>query len=478
MARPTPDSLTGSAPAVAPPAIAASGIGKCYHIYDRPQDRLKQIAMLDRVRFHRDFWALRNVHLEVARGETVGIVGSNGSGKSTLLQIIAGTTPPTEGEAVTRGRITAMLELGTGFNPEFTGRENAMLNGAVHGIGSSAMRARMADIEAFANIGAFIDQPIKTYSSGMVARLAFAVAINTDPDILIIDEILSVGDERFQRKCFTFIDRFKAAGGTILFVSHSAQSVLELCDRAVLLDRGEVVTTGTPKTVIDTYHRRLFGADGGDTDAADGRAAAAERADAGGASRTVPGGRVIGTFHRPRPGGDARPYLDDSLADETGTYYDSNGARIEAPAIRTPAGEPVNVLVRGDEYVFGYRVAFERAARNVRFTMLVRSTNGVELAGLRSHPDGAGLAHVAAGSVLDVAFRFRASFLPGVYFLNAGVVAMQDGEATFLHRGIDVAAFRIRPEKVSELGGHVDISTDGHCTVTDVTPDRAAKAPR
>ena len=239
-------------------AIRVDGLGKCYEIYNRPQDRLKQ-SIIPRIRalvgrvpkyYYREFWALRNVSFEVGRGETVGIIGRNGSGKSTLLQIICGTLTPSTGLVETRGRVAALLELGAGFNPEFTGRENVYMNATVLGLTKEEIDARFDDISAFADIGDFIEQPVKHYSSGMYARLAFAVAINVDPDILVVDEALAVGDEPFQRKCFARINKIKSDGATVLFVSHSGGTIINLCDRAILLNRGERLFTGLPKRAV------------------------------------------------------------------------------------------------------------------------------------------------------------------------------------------------------------------------------------
>jgi len=208
--------------------------------------------------FHREFWALKDVSLDIKKGESVGIVGRNGSGKSTLLQVICGTLAPTGGSVENCGRVAALLELGSGFNPEFTGRENVYVNAAVFGLGEEEVDARFGDIAAFADIGEFIEQPVKTYSSGMVVRLAFAVAINADPEILIVDEALSVGDELFQRKCFSRIEAIRKNGATILFVSHSGNAIVELCDRAVLLDAGEKLAIGEPKHIVGHYQKLLY----------------------------------------------------------------------------------------------------------------------------------------------------------------------------------------------------------------------------
>jgi ABC-type polysaccharide/polyol phosphate transport system ATPase subunit len=239
-------------------AIAVRGLGKAYRIYDRPADRLKQM-FLRRRRYYREFWALRNVTFDVRRGETVGIIGRNGAGKSTLLQIISGTVAATEGEAIAHGRVAALLALGAGFNLEFTGRENVFVNAAVLGLTETEIRDRLDDIIAFADIGRFIDQPVRTYSSGMYARLAFAVAIHVNPDVLIVDEILAVGDAAFQRKCIQKFYQIRDGGCTILFVSHDPYQVKSVCQRALYLRDGEPLMFGPAADVIDRYTRDTEG---------------------------------------------------------------------------------------------------------------------------------------------------------------------------------------------------------------------------
>lgn len=239
-------------------AVSINNISKVYQIYASPLDRLKQSLWRGRKQFYREFWALRDVSFKVHKGEMVGIIGRNGSGKSTLLQIIAGTITPTSGKVNVKGRVAALLELGSGFNPEFTGRENVYLNGAILGISREEMERRFNDIAAFADIGEFIDQPVKSYSSGMYVRLAFAVAISVDPDVLIIDEALAVGDGRFQLKCFERIKALKEAGTTILFVSHDMQSIRQFCDVAVLFDKGILLEFGVPNVIVNHYTRILF----------------------------------------------------------------------------------------------------------------------------------------------------------------------------------------------------------------------------
>jgi ABC-type polysaccharide/polyol phosphate transport system ATPase subunit len=242
-------------------AITVTNLSKVYKLYDNPVDRLKESIHPFRKKYSRDFYALKDVSFQVEKGSTLGIVGKNGSGKSTLLKIVTGVLTPTAGNLVISGKISALLELGAGFNPDLTGIENVYLNGTLHGFTRDAVAARLPEILAFADIGDFVHQPIKMYSSGMMVRLAFAAAINIDPDILIVDEALAVGDAKFQRKCYAKFENFKKTGKTVLFVSHSSETIKQFCDRAILLDEGVMVAQGEPDAITKIYFKRLFGED-------------------------------------------------------------------------------------------------------------------------------------------------------------------------------------------------------------------------
>ena len=238
-------------------AISLNDVSKCYKRYSHPVDRLKELLLPGKSHAE-NFWALQNINLKVAKGETLGIIGQNGSGKSTLLQIIAGTLKPTTGEVWVNGRVSALLELGSGFNPEFTGRQNVFFNGQILGLSREEVEAKFDQIAAFAEIGDFIEQPIKSYSSGMFVRLAFAVAVSVNPEILIVDEALSVGDIYFQQKCFERIRELKQLGTTLLFVSHDSGAVYKLCRRAILMELGKVVLDEKPRQVLDLYEAKLL----------------------------------------------------------------------------------------------------------------------------------------------------------------------------------------------------------------------------
>ncbi len=439
-------------------AISVQNLSKCFQIYDNPRDRLKQFVLPRMQRepkqYFREFWALKDVSFEIKKGETVGIVGRNGSGKSTLLQLICGTLNPTGGSVQTNGRIAALLELGSGFNPEFTGRENVYMNAAVLGLSKSEVDARFDDIAAFAEIGQFIEQPVKTYSSGMTVRLAFSIAINVDPEILIVDEALSVGDELFQRKCFSRIEAIRANGATILFVSHSGGTIVELCDRAVLIDSGEKLAEGLPKKIIGRYQKLLYAP-------ADKRNVIREQirfldkpaVESISIVNDISHNELASIKHTQLP----EETFDPNLKPSSTIEYESHGAYIEAPELLTLAGEQVNNLVRGKTYRYTYTVRFAINASNVRFGMLIKTTSGIELGGgVSASSVRDSLAYVEAGDIYHVEFRFCCALNQSVYFLNAGVQGDINGSETYLHRLIDIAMFRVLPDSGSLATGVVD----------------------
>lgn len=458
-------------------AIKVENLSKCFHIYDQPRDRLKQMILprlqhatgMQPKQYFREFWALKDVSFEVKKGETVGIIGRNGSGKSTLLQMICGTLNPTSGSIQTDGRIAALLELGSGFNPEFTGRENVYLNAAVLGLTKEETDQRFDEIADFAEIGDFIEQPVKTYSSGMLVRLAFAVAINVNPQILVVDEALSVGDELFQRKCFSRIESIRKAGATILFVSHSGGTVVELCDHALLIDSGERLAIGVPKQIVARYQKLLYASG----EKRDRIREEIRRNDNPGISENDLPEEVVPTDlvcldAAPETGvAELSDSYDPNLKPSSTIVYESHGAFIEDPAIYSENGELINNLTRGKTYYYRYRVWFKQPASNVRFGMLIKTISGVELGGaVSATSDCTSIPFVMAGSCFDVEFSFICSLNAGTYFLNAGVVGDLNGSDTYLHRMIDIAVFRVNAEFPNFATGIVDF----HC-MPKVTPD-------
>jgi lipopolysaccharide transport system ATP-binding protein len=403
-----------------------------------------------------EFWALKDVSFDVKKGETIGIIGRNGSGKSTLLQMICGTLNPTSGSIRTNGRIAALLELGSGFNPEFTGRENVYMNAAVLGLVKEEIDARFDDIVAFADIGEFIEQPVKTYSSGMMVRLAFAVAINVDPEILIVDEALSVGDELFQRKCFSRIEAIRARGATILFVSHSGGIIVELCDRAILVDAGEKLAIGNPKQIVGRYQKLLYApADKSETIRNQIRRADGPFVEYVGSVEGISNENE--TSNPSTLGSEER--FDPNLKPTSTIEYESHGAYIESVMIETLGGERVNNLVRGRTYCYSYTVRFTKSANNVRFGMLIKTISGVEIGGASSATSAKdSLTYVDLGSRYRIEFRFNCVLNSGVYFLNAGVIGSIDVSETYLHRLIDICMFRVLPDAKNLATGIVDFS--------------------
>lgn len=439
------------------PAISLQHLSKIYKRYHHPIERLKETLLPGKAKSE-EFWALRQINLEIAAGDTVGIIGRNGSGKSTLLQIIAGTLQATSGNVNVRGRVSALLELGSGFNPEFTGRQNAFFNGRILGLSSAEIAAKFDDIVRFADIGDFIDQPVRTYSSGMFVRLAFAVAINVDPDILIVDEALSVGDEAFQRKCFARIHDLQERGVTVLFVSHSASSIVELCDHAVLLDEGEIIAIGVPKVVVANYQKMMYAPAA--TRAQIRAALQAEMLHAGWLSQPSTPRPIAISPSTPDPAPGLVAYHDPALVPQHVIQYQSQGAKIKHPNLQTLDGKLVNMLCRAEKYLYTYDVYFSQHATQVAFGMLIKTVSGVELGGMVSHATAQRIDYVAAGSLIRVEFEFNCLLLPGTYFLNAGVVGQVDREEIFLDRAIDAAMFKVQPEAGLRATGIVDFGID------------------
>jgi lipopolysaccharide transport system ATP-binding protein len=444
-------------------AISLTNVSKCFKRYHHPVDRLKEMIFPGTKRSE-EFWALRDITLQIPKGETLGIVGRNGSGKSTLLQIVVGTLTATTGETLVNGRISALLELGSGFNPEYTGRQNVFFNGQLLGLKQQEIEERFDEIVGFADIGDFIDQPVKTYSSGMFVRLAFAVATSVDPDILIVDEALSVGDEAFQRKCFVRIQTLKEKGGTILFVSHSATAVIELCNSAVLLDRGELLLQSNPKFVLDKYHKLIYAPPEKEKQIRDEIRVLNQirntQKDTN-QSLTVQDVKSFLPTKKSTPileeEGKLSEFYDPALVPENTISYVPRGAKIVNPHITTLDGKKVNHLVGRNHYIYTYTVNFYKPVSHIRFGMLIKTLSGFELGGASCATNNHKIPYVEAGTNLVVKFQFQCLLHPGVYFLNAGVSGIVDGQFTYLSRCIDVAMFRVQPQLESCGSGIVDL---------------------
>jgi lipopolysaccharide transport system ATP-binding protein len=445
-----PDTSAQPFPQVEPnrAAIAVTSIGKMYRIYERPQDRLKQMLLWRFGRnFGHEFWALRNISFSVPKGETIGIIGRNGSGKSTLLQIIAGTLAPTEGEVQVAGRVAALLELGSGFNPEFTGRENVYMNGAILGLSQEEVDARYDDILAFADIGEFIDQPVKLYSSGMGLRLAFAVQAMVPKEILIVDEALAVGDEAFQRKCMRNLEQFRNQGGTVLLVTHSAETIVRHCSQCLFLHQGEQLLFGPSKEVTDIYQRFVLDTPKKQSEIREYLRAHGSSFDTDileAISETSASGRSDSEDSRAHW---AIESYDTQIPAPTELIYGTGQAEIFDYAMLDHRGRRINVLLTGREYSWIFRVRFHDTAYNLNFGMMVRSIDGVMVGGFNNLWEGLEFKHTARPSeIANVRFTFHANIAPGIYFIESGVIADTEttgGPGNFLHRRVDICAIRV-----------------------------------
>lgn len=437
-------------------AIKVENLSKCYQIYDTPRDRLKQfvypkakglIAPVGRFmgnnsplatrllprNHYKEFWALKDVSFEVKKGETVGIIGRNGSGKSTLLQMICGTLTPTSGSVQTNGRIAALLELGSGFNPEFTGRENVYMNASILGLSQDEINARFDDIAAFADIGEFIEQPVKTYSSGMLVRLAFAVAINVQPEILVVDEALAVGDAAFQRKCMRRISELSDSGVTLLFVSHDLETVKKICGEALYLSRGAKVAFGTTKQICISYERDLFGAS---------------------KNLETHQGNV-----QANSAGSDRAILDQELLEINEKTYGDGRAQIASVVITNKHRQRTNVLVPNAELIVSYKVKFFAPVAFPVFGMMITNREGVCIFGTNTENQYISKRYFFEEDELSVEFHLINHLGPGIYYLTCGIHTTESsGGLIFLQRRMDVLIFKVIANKEPRIGGVANLN--------------------
>jgi lipopolysaccharide transport system ATP-binding protein len=394
--------------------ITVEGVGKAYKRYSSKWARLRE-WLTGRPR-HEKTWVLRDVSFRVEPGEAVGIVGVNGAGKSTLLKIITGTTEPTTGRVTLEGRVAALLELGMGFHPDFTGRQNALIAGQLLGYSVQETLAVMPEIEAFADIGNYFDQPVRVYSSGMQVRVAFAAATAHRPDILVVDEALAVGDAAFQRRCFQRIEAMRASGTTLLFVSHDIETVKKLCDRAVLLDRRGPPRIGAARAICDEYERLLFG---------------------GSRRATAAAGTVL-----PAPGAHAA-HFDPGLAATCEKRYGDGRADIEDCWLADEQGRRVNVIEAGTPFRWCFRVRFNAGVERPVYAMMLKTVEGVALYGVDTLAQRPARRVRQAGEEVEVCFALESPLAPGHYYLNCGV--REDGADgdEFLCRRVDAAILRV-----------------------------------
>ena len=428
-------------------AIQAKNVVKAYKLYDKPSDRLKEALGLSRKKKHKEHYALKGVDLTIRQGETVGIIGTNGSGKSTILKIITGVLNPTGGSVEVNGRISALLELGAGFNMEYSGIENIYLNGTMMGFSKKEIDARMNDILSFADIGEYVNQPAKTYSSGMFVRLAFAVAINIDPEILIVDEALSVGDVFFQAKCYHKFEEFKEMGKTILFVSHDLSSISKYCDRVILLNQGVKLGEGSPKEMIDAYKQVLVGQyplpeenagllDDQDMVAAAKGEKAAKRVDTEATEQEVTQEKAAM----------AQPGQEQGVNPEL-LEYGTKAACIEEYYIEDDGGRRSAAIIKGSECCVHMTVRFAEDLPAPIFAFTIKNVRGVEITGTNTMVEKAFLEPVKAGSVKHVTFKQKLDLQGGEYLLSLGVTGYENEDFKVYHRLYDVMNITVISDK-------------------------------
>ncbi len=422
-------------------AISVNDVSKMYKLYDNPMDRLKESLGLSRKKKYKEHYALNHVSFQVYKGETVGIIGTNGSGKSTILKIITGVLSPTGGEVSVNGRISALLELGAGFNGEYSGLENVYLNGSMIGFSREEIDAKLQSILDFADIGEFIHQPVKTYSSGMFVRLAFAVAINIDPEILIVDEALSVGDVFFQAKCYRKFEEFKEMGKTILFVSHDLSSIGKYCDRVVLLNKGEKLAEGGAKEMVNLYRRVLVN-QYDDADLEEG----AENAEAGQDGQLTDGTAGENVSKKEHAGG-GRAMKDSLNLNPKVLEYGSKLGEIVDFAIRDDTGMITNVIEKGKEFSVQMKVRFQADVNDPIFAFTLKDLKGTEITGTNTMYEHTPVKPQKAGDVREITFKQIMPLEAGEYMLCLGCTGYKDGDFTVFHRLYDVCNLTVITDK-------------------------------
>ena len=394
-------------------AIQVKHLDKMYKLYNKPSDRLREtLGFKVPVREH---YALRDVNFQVERGETVGIIGTNGSGKSTILKIITGVLNPTAGEVKVDGRISALLELGAGFNMEYTGIENVYLNGTMMGFSKEEVDARLQDILDFADIGDFVYQPVKSYSSGMFVRLAFAVAINIDPEILIVDEALSVGDVFFQAKCYRKFEEFKKMGKTILFVSHDLSSISRYCDRVILLNKGVKLEEGSPKQMVDMYKQLLVGQD---------PAKAEEKKEE-----------------------QKENWSQQFQVNPNMLEYGTKLAEIVDFAVLDDKGRCTNTIEKGSSFRIRMKVVFHQDIQEPIMAYTFKDIKGTEITGTNTLFEKKSVEHSQSGDCCTVTFEQKMFLQGGEYLLSFGCTGYKDGEFTVFHRLYDACNITVVSNK-------------------------------
>jgi teichoic acid transport system ATP-binding protein len=410
-------------------AVKVEGLTKAYKLYKSPRDRLKEAFNIFGRQYHQPFNALEALDISIPRGSTTGIIGRNGSGKSTLLQCICGIVTPSAGSVKVNGKIAALLELGAGFNPEFTGRDNLYINGSILGLTTEEIDARLEDILAFADIGDYIDQPVRSYSSGMFVRLAFSIAIHVDPDILIVDEALAVGDIHFQAKCFDRFHQFREQGTTVIFVTHDLNMVTRYCDQAYLLSKGKIVRQGQPREVVAEYRKLEVGFD----------EAEKER-------KTENQNEVIVAET-------VNPFAENPYE----VRYGDNRAIITNGGIYDDQDQPVQTLDSGSNYTVRMIVAFEEDIDDPVFAFTIKDAKGTEIAGTNTHFAKVKTGSFKKGQSATISFIQNVTLNAGSFLLSLGCVDLSSKELKIYDRRHDFLSFQILSQKATV--GIVDLGT-------------------
>jgi len=435
------------------PAIALRGVAKKFRLFASQRDRLFEALWPKRMR-HTEFWALRDIDLVVPRGQTIGILGRNGSGKSTLLQLLAGIFPPSAGDVVVNGRVSALLELGAGFNPEFSGRDNVLMNGLLRGLSPGEMRVRMPEIEAFADVGDFFDRPVKTYSSGMFVRVAFAAAINVDPDILLVDEALAVGDVKFQHKCFNAIRAMQRRGVTIVIVTHDIQAVVNNCQRAMVLNFGQIVELGPPKAVTDRFYAMMMGFD------TSGAAVSRERS-----GDCVPC-RFRGDAAEPSGDGSAEGFGAFSASSEDlcheNALYNRNEVRfgnreaaiIDYAVLSCGQKNPLEIASGSVVEVVG-KVRFGADVSGVVYGMNLKSRDGIYIYGTNTELSGFETKLYRKGEITCMRMKLQLNVNAGDFFMTLGVAKRTATALEFLDSRQGLIHLRVKA--ANSFDGLVDL---------------------
>ena len=448
-------------------AICAKQITKMYKLYDKPSDRLKEALGLKKGKLYKEHYALNGVDLSIYKGETVGIIGTNGSGKSTILKIITGVLNATSGDLMVDGRISALLELGAGFNMEYNGIENIYLNGTMMGFSEKEIEERIPSILEFADIGDFVYQPCKTYSSGMFVRLAFAVAINIEPEILIVDEALSVGDVFFQAKCFHKFEEFKQMGKTILFVSHDLSSIAKYCDRVVLLNKGVKLGEGSPKEMIDTYKQVLVGqyqaaeeeivlqsensGNNGENsaDSSESTEGDVENAAQKDIKEKEPEENAAKeeTTDSGKSEEENKKIIQNLGVNEKALEYGNRDGEITEFYMTDKKGVQTSAIIKGEEFTLHMKVKFNQDVPAPIFAFTIKDKHGTEITGTNTMFEKAFLESVKAGDSKEITFTQRMDLQGGEYLLSLGLTGYEGDQFQVYHRLYDVLSLTVVSEK-------------------------------